>query len=92
VVVCHRIHIHTEELHFSGILHFAPKLSLLQKWCKDEWNRKVRGFIASLGEGDRPTYDCRKKGKTRICQDRWYWFLFKMFTSQIEATEDKWGE
>jgi len=29
----------------------------------DERNRKVRGFIAILGEGDRPTFDCRKKGK-----------------------------
>jgi hypothetical protein len=32
-------------------------MSLLKQWCKDEWNRKVRGLIAILVEGDRPTFD-----------------------------------
>jgi len=67
-------------------------MSLLQWWFKDEWNREVRGFIAILDEGDRPIFDWRKKRKTRLCQDSWYWFLFKMFTSQIEATVGESGE
>jgi hypothetical protein len=58
-----RKYIHTKQMHFFGILHIAPKMSLLELWFKDERNRKVRVFIAILGEGDRPTFDCRKKGK-----------------------------
>jgi hypothetical protein len=46
--------------------------------------QETRGYITILNEGERPAFDWMKKGKQ--CQDIWYWLLFKMFTSQIEAT------
>jgi hypothetical protein len=41
-------------------------MSLLHYWFRDERNRKVRGFIVVLDEGDRPTFNWRKRGNNNM--------------------------
>ena len=63
-----RNHIHIEQLHFFGILHFAPKMPLLQQWFQDERTGKLEAsqlFLLKV-KGQHLTAGKKEKKNVRI--------------------------